>query len=242
MSIYLVGGGPAEALNEVYDHFVEAARARGNRVAIALLGSQDEVAQYLDAYADPITSRFAEALIEPIWLADSEDDGEDATVWPAEPEELAGIIVGGGWTPGYLDALMTRRDLLARLVRSGVPYLGFSAGAMVTAKHVICGGWKHRGRQIAPELASDGSTELVVREGLGLIGPSIDTHADTWTLLDRAVAALHERPLTSVATIDETTCLLVDSASGHSSVIGQGRVTWLRREGEQVIIHTQHAS
>lgn len=239
MTLYLVGGAPSEALGAVFDAFVSDARSRGQRIAVALLGSQDEVADYLDSYADPVQARYPEALIEPIWLVDEDDDGH--IDWPIEPENLAGIIVGGGWTPGYLEALGTQRDLIARLVRSGVPYLGFSAGAMIASKHAIVGGWKHRGRQIAPEVASEGTAELDVRDGLGLIGTAVDTHADTWTVLDRAVAALLDGPLTSVASIDETTCLVIDAASGRTTVLGDGRVTWVSREGEQVVVRPQHA-
>ena len=97
MTLYLVGGGPSQALAPVLDAFVEEVRARGKRVAIALLGSAEESAAVLDAYADPITSRFPGALIEPIWLTD-EDEGP--IEWPADPENLAGLVVGGGWTPG----------------------------------------------------------------------------------------------------------------------------------------------
>ena len=55
MTLYLVGGGPSQALAPVLDAFVEEVRARGKRVAIALLGSAEESAAVLDAYADPIT-------------------------------------------------------------------------------------------------------------------------------------------------------------------------------------------
>ena len=116
MTLYLVGGGPSQALAPVLDAFVEEVRARGKRVAIALLGSAEESAAVLDAYADPITSRFPGALIEPIWLTD-EDEGP--IEWPADPENLAGLVVGGGWTPGYLEALTGWREMISTLLRRG---------------------------------------------------------------------------------------------------------------------------
>ena len=119
MTIFLVGGGPAETLSSVHDQFVESARKRGVRVAVALLGSEAEVGGQLAGYADPITSRWPEAEIVPVWLDDEPDAAQNSTVWPERPEELAAIVVAGGWTPGYLEALRPHRDLLARLVRRG---------------------------------------------------------------------------------------------------------------------------
>jgi cyanophycinase len=236
MTLFLAGGGPSEALGPMFDEFVDEVRARGSRVAIALLGTSDEASGWLDDYAAPILSRFPEALIEPVWLVDEE---EGPISWPAEPEALAGLVVGGGWVPGYLDALMPRRTFITELLRGGLPYLGFSAGAMVVAKHVIAGGWQYQGRQVAPEIAGEGSTELVISDGLGLIGPSIETHADTQFILGRAVAALHMGPMSTVATIDENTALAVETTSGRSHVLGTGQVTWLSKEGDEVVIRAE---
>lgn len=230
MTLFLIGGGPSQAVASVLDDFVTAVRERGNRIAVALLGSAEEAGGFLDSYADPILQRFSEALIEPIWLID-EDEGPIA--WPAEPEELAGLVVAGGWTPGYLDALGPQRELISKLVRGGVPYLGWSAGATIVGRHAIVGGWQHAGRQVAPEIAGEGSTELVVRDGLALIGPSIETHADVQFLLGRAMAAIHHGPLRTVAAIDEDTALVIDVASGRTRVVGPGRVAWVSGEADQ---------
>lgn len=233
MTLFLVGGGPSQATGLVFDRFIEAARERGPRIAIAILGAPDEAGSSLDMYAEPITSRWPDAMIEPIWLVD-EDEGPIA--WPTEPEQLGGLIVAGGWTTGYLDALMPRKDELSRLVRSGVPYLGFSAGAQIVAKHAIAGGWQWKGRPIGPEVAGDGSTELVIRDGLSFIGATVDVHTDTQHLLERAISAIMEGVVTSAVTIDDSTALVIDTASGTSQIIGPGVVHWLNRDGAEVRI------
>ncbi len=233
MTLFLIGGGPSQAVAPVVEEFVAAARERGNRIAIALLGSDAEAAPFLDTYADPITAVFPEALIEPIWLTD-EDEGPIA--WPAEPEQLAGLVVAGGWTPGYLEALTGWREMISTLVRRGVPYLGWSAGAMIVSRHAIAGGWQHAGRRIAPEIAGEGSTELDIREGLALIGPSIETHADAQYLVGRALAVLQVGPMRSVAAIDEDTALVIDVASGRTKVVGAGRVTWVSNDDGQLSV------
>lgn len=230
MTLFLIGGGPSQAVAPVLDEFVLAARDRGNRIAIALLGSAEEAAGFLDAYADPITSCFPEALIEPIWLT---DEDEAPIAWPADPERLAGLVVAGGWTPGYLEALMKWREMVSKLVRRGVPYLGWSAGAMIVGRHAIVGGWQHGGRRVAPEIAGEGSTELDIRDGLALIGPSIETHADTQFLVGRAIAALQVGPMLSVAAIDEDTALVIDVASGRTRVAGAGQVIWVTSNADQ---------
>ncbi|WIY82685.1 Type 1 glutamine amidotransferase-like domain-containing protein [Propionimicrobium sp. PCR01-08-3] len=233
MTLYLAGGNPSQALAPVLDAFVKEVRGRGDRVAIALLGSPDEAAGVLDTYADPISSRFPEALIEPIWLTDEDDE---PIQWPADPENLAGLVVAGGWAPGYLEALTSWREMISTLVRRGVPYLGWSAGACVVGRHAVVGGWQSGGRQIAPEISGEGSTELDIRDGLALIGPTIETHADTQFLIGRALAALRQGPMRSVAVIDEGAALVVDAASGRTSILGRGQVTWASNEDERFFV------
>lgn len=236
MTLYLVGSGPADTLDAIHDQFVAQAKRFGTRIAIFELGTPDEVGEYLPAYTAPIATRWPEAVLEPVYL---DDDGE--TVWPDDIEQLAGLIVAGGWTPGYLDALLPIRDTIAKLVRGGVPYLGFSAGAMIVSKHAIVGGWKHRGRVIAPEQSGEGFEELTVREGLGLIGPSIETHTDAWTNIGVPMTAVEFGHVASAVAIDEGTCLIVDTTSGRTSVHGPGKVHWVSRDGAAVSVRSEAA-
>lgn len=237
MTMFLVGGGPSDGLSDVHDEFVAAARERGNRIAVALLGSQEEAGNFLAEYAAPITQRFPEAEIVPIWLDDEPDPAQNETVWPDDLEQLAGLVVAGGWTPGYLDALMPRRTAIARLVRGGAPYLGYSAGTMVVAKHALVGGWKFRGRQVTPEEWGEGLEEVELRDGLGLVGTTIDVHTNVLHL-DRMVAVLEQGRVHSGIAIDEDTALVVEVHNGRTRLAGSQRIHWLSREqGATTIRH-----
>ncbi|WP_420176645.1 hypothetical protein [Luteococcus sp. OSA5] len=242
MTMFLVGSGPSDTLDSVHDQFVESAKKRGTRVAVALLGTEEEAGQHLATYAEAITSRWPEAQIVPVWLDDEPEPAQNTTAWPEQPHELAGVVVAGGWTPGYLDALRPHRDLIAKLVRRGVPYLGYSAGAAVVGKRTLVGGWKFRGRQIAPEIWGEGLEELELREGLALIGPSVEVHGDV-AGLGPGLAALEKGEVGTVVSIDEGTCLVVDPVSGRTTVEGSQRVHWLTREsGVCVVRHESSAA
>lgn len=231
MTLFLVGSGPTETLHEVHDLFVAEARRRSGRIGVALLGAADEVDGYLPAYTDPILARWPEAEIEPIHL-----DDEGNTQWPDDFERLAALVVCGGWTPGYLDALARRRDEVSRLVRGGMPYLGYSAGAVIVSRHAVVGGWQLHGRQVAPEINSEGMDEVTIQDGLALIGPCVVTHADAWSGIGLALAALETTEARTAVTIDEGTCLLVNPTTGRTAVSGAGRLHWLQREATHVTI------
>lgn len=242
MTMFLVGGGPTDGLGGVHDEFVAQARERGSRIGLALLGSAEEAEHWVEEYAAPIRERFADVEIVPIFLDDEPVAAENETVWPDDLEQLAGLVVAGGWTPGYLAALMPRRNSIARLVRGGAPYLGYSAGAMVAAKHALVGGWRFRGRQVAPEVWGEGLEEVELREGLGLVGITLDVHTDVLHL-DRLVATLEQGQVHSAIAIDEDTCLVVDVLNGRTRVEGNQRIHWLTREsGATVIRHESSAA
>lgn len=241
MTIYLVGGGPADSLSSVHDQFVASAKKRGTRIAVALLGTEEETGGQLASYADPLRARWPEAEIVPIWLDDEPDAAQNQTVWPQDPEELAGMVVAGGWTPGYLEALRPHREVIAKLVRRGVPYMGFSAGAMVVGKRAIVGGWRFRGRQIIPEVWGEGVEEFEMRDGLALIGPTVDVHADV-AGLGAGLAALEKGEVTTVVSIDEQTCLVIDPVSGHTLVEGGQRIHWLTKEGTAIVVRHESSA
>lgn len=237
--IYLVGGGPSTQLGRVDDEFVAHAKRRGNRVLVCLLADMDE---WAGQFIDPITSRWPEVKIEHVKLLVNPETLEDSTQWPDNLEDIAGIVVGGGWTPGYLAALASKRDLIARLVRRDVPYLGFSAGSMIASRHALVGGWKHNGQPVVPEVNAEGLEELTLRDGLALITPMVQTHFGAWGNEGAVTTAIEQRWVSDGLAIDEDTCLNIDPINGRTRVLGAGRVRWFSREPGGVFVRTEAAA
>jgi cyanophycinase-like exopeptidase len=151
------------------------------------------------------------------------------------------LIVGDGSIPEICAALATKFPKWASYVRRGTGYIGFGAGAALTARHVIAGGWKFQGNQVAPEQAAAGLTDVTLLPGMGLIGLGVEPHADVRFTTTRAIAALHADRLTSAMALDEKVCLAVDALTGQTKVLGGGRVCWLTRHGKQTVVRFEAA-
>lgn len=149
---------------------------------------------------------------------------------------VAGIIVCGGYVPAYLAALAPHRGKIAALTAAGVPYLGFSAGAHVVGKLAVCGGWQYQSRQLCPESAGEGFTELNVVDGLGLVSVTVTAHTDSWHTLPVAMAAVEANDQLTVAAIDEDTCLRINEVTGRTRVMGKGRVHWVSRQADVFLV------
>ena len=250
MTLFLVGGGPCENLSDVHDAYAASvgvrARGRSPKVAYISAGTAEQVAQFVEAYTAPLRSRLPDCEIVSINLLPHVPgpDGAasvDPTEWPESLAGLDGVIVGGGHTPSYLAGLAPRRDELARLVRGDVPYIGYSAGASVTSRHALIGGWQVNGRAVGAQQWAEGLDEVSVVDGLGMITPTIGTHADV-ALNDGLLTGIVEAGLTRTAVgIDEDTCLVVDPVTGRTAHYGVGRIRWFSREDDAVIVTTQYA-
>ena len=250
MTLFLVGGGPSASLSDVHDAFAASVRAqaRGRAAKLAFIsaGLPDEVEALVSRYTAPLLERLPDCEIIEIYLLPTvagEDEGAepvDPTVWPESLDDLDGVIVAGGHTPSYLTGLTPKRNELARLVRADVPYLGYSAGASVTSRHALVGGWKVNGRAVGAQAWSEGLDEVSVVDGLAMITPTIGTHADV-SLNDGLLISLVEqdRARTCVA-VDEDTCLVVDPITGRTAHYGQGRIRWFSREATDVAVTTQY--
>jgi cyanophycinase len=149
---------------------------------------------------------------------------------PPTAEDLAGaagVFVGGGWTPGYQEALSgwTAPDL---------PYAGFSAGAAVAAARAIVGGWRLGERAVCAEEAGEDLDELTVRDGLGLVGFAVDVHATQWGTLTRLIHAVGAGLVSEGWAIDEGTVLVVQDGAPRVEGLG-GAYRVAPQDGEVVV-------
>jgi cyanophycinase len=223
MSVHLVGGGwSAEHAASVYAPFlVEAAEAAGRdgadrpRVAVLLVAGDAEGAELADRWRAVLGS-----------VADVD---AAVTVVPEtgafEAAALAGahgVLVGGGLTPAYRRAVEPVAGELRRLVASGLPYLGFSAGAAIASDTALLGGWRIGGVPVAPEDAAEELDEVFVEAGIGLIDLTVDCHAAQWGTLTRLIAATEARLVDGGIAIDEDTLFAIGTSGLR--VAGAGNV------------------
>ena len=221
MSVHLVGGGwspegdpalTAALLEEAADR----ARLVGRdapRIGFLI------VREARDAYTEAYPLSFAAvAPCHPIVSFVAEGETFDSSVL----DDIDALVIGGGLTPAYLDAVTPIIDEIRLLVGDGLPYLGFSAGAAIASEYAILGGWMLDGVPVCPEDAGEDLEEITVAPGLGLVDVSVEVHAAQWGTLARAVAATEAGLVESVVAIDEFTVLVVGDDA--FSVAGRGRV------------------
>lgn len=226
MALFLVGSRPGDEITTVYDSFVAQAKDFGTQVGVLIAAEPDEAAA--NTYLDPIRARWPQAQFKVCWL-------NQDTPLPAF-DDLGGLIVADGKPADYLKQMRAHREAIARQVRAGMPYLGFAAGAMITAKNAIIGGVNSNGRQVCSTAVSEGLDAVTVEDGLALIGPSVDTHADTCQTLGRGVEVLRNGEMGSVLLIDEATALIVNATNGRTQTVGHGCITWLSRAGAHIAV------
>lgn len=234
MSIHLVGGGRSDDYaGEVYEAFLEEAAARASasdrtvpRIAVLLVGADEEVAEAYRAQLARVAP--SEPVVELI------EEGERF-----ESRVLGGIdalLIGGGHTPSYLLAVSGITDEIRLLVADGLPYLGFSAGAMIAADAAIVGGWLVGDVAVCPEETAEDLDDVTVAEGLGLVDLAIDVHAAQWGTLGRLIAATEAGLVDGGVAIDEFTVLIV--GEGALRVVGSGSVWRITPGDEGVVVGT----
>ena len=131
------------------------------------------------------------------------------------------VLVCGGLTPAYADALAPAAEELRRwLDVGGRAYAGYSAGAAVAAHRAVVGGWRHRGVQVCPDDAGEDLDEVTVVDGLGLVPYAVEVHCAQWGTLPRLLAAVEATPGLAGIALDEGAVLTDDGAT--VSVTGSG--------------------
>lgn len=236
MSIFLVGGGPDTVTTPiVFDEFVAAVRHRAGeigtlRIAVVLFDHEGSAEYFLPAYVDPLHRR-TPCEVAPAALR------VNARVDPAVFDSVDGIVVGGGPTPVYLAGLRDAADAIRRAVREGVPYLGFSAGAMIAPGRAMAGGYRVRGHEVCPEECSEGLDAVQIRDGLGLVPFAVDVHAAQAGTLGRAVAAVAAGLVERAVAVDENTALVLHHADlDQLKVIGTGNCWSVRGPGPKATV------
>lgn len=224
MSVHLVGGGwTAVHAAAVYGTFLgEAAmlaRARGRSVpqigVLAVGEDRRDGEEHAARFAEAL-GRAGRATTTPIVVAEGEQFGVDL------PGDLDAVIVGGGLTPAYLEAVAPLRDRLRELVAHGVPYLGFSAGAMIAASRALLGGWLLDGLPVTHPDNGEDLEQLTVADGLGLVPVTVDVHAAQRGTLTRLIMAVRSGLVGRGVALDEDTVLIMKPDGG--AVAGGGQV------------------
>jgi cyanophycinase len=241
MSIHLVGGGWASEYSAaVFGPFLAEATVRGaaagrDEPRIAIIAVRAPGSENDDAVAHAATLATAlgaagifEAQVTALGLS-------DAATLPAIAD-VDGIIVGGGLTPAYLAALTPIAGEIRRQVSAGVPYLGYSAGAMIAAERALVGGWRLGEVEVSAEGASEGLDELTIQPGIGLLDVSVDVHAAQWGTLSRLIAATEAGLIDGGLAVDENTALIV--GEGALRVVGAGSVWRVSQAENGVLVST----
>ena len=90
---------------------------------------------------------------------------DDEPVDPALFAGAAGLAVAGGLTPRYHAALVGCAEAIRAAVGNGMPYAGFSAGAMIAPDTALLGGHLLGDVEVVHEDCSEGLGPLTVRPG-----------------------------------------------------------------------------
>ncbi|HSP76850.1 MAG TPA: Type 1 glutamine amidotransferase-like domain-containing protein [Cryobacterium sp.] len=236
MSVHLVGGGwNSDTDAAVFGPFLAEATARGAasgraepRLAILAVRAEDGA----EHAANLVAAVSAAGEFEPKITVVAPGDVFALTA----VSEADGILVGGGATPAYLAAVAPIFGEVRRQVAAGIPYLGFSAGAMIAAERALIGGWRMGGVEVSGEHAAEGLDEIAIEPGIGLLDVTVEVHAAQWGTLSRLVAATEAGLIDGGLAIDENTALVV--GEGALSVVGAGSVWRVSQTDGGVLVST----
>ncbi|MER6787874.1 hypothetical protein ABT330_25155 [Streptomyces sp. NPDC000658] len=243
--VFLVGGGWDESVADVvHGPFLRAAaRSRGGagavpRILCVLVDEGDGAAEFerYDAALRragactpvplllPVGQRFDAEALPGNPRNPQQPQAPEAPQAAEAPDAVDGVFVCGGLTPAYQEAFAGGAGGL--LASRGLPYAGFSAGAVIAARDAVVGGWLVDGVPVCPSDAAEDLEEVEVRPGLGLVPFGVDVHAAQWGTSGRTAALVADGRLAHGVAVDENT--LVEVADGRARVAGLGRAHSLR--------------
>lgn len=244
MSVHLVGGGrDLETAVTVYGQFVtQSARRAGAagralpRVAVVVVGEPEDLVGAVDWFAGAL-QRSAPVEVVAVTggpgATPTRDDGtppDDA--WWAD---LDGVLVGGGVTPDYHRALQPYAGAIRAAVASGLPYAGFSAGAMIAPRRALLGGWQVGSTAVTHEDNAEDLDQVTLVDGFGLLAATVEVHTAQWGTLSRLVAVVDTGEVAAGIAVDENTVVILDpttdGAPGTAAVAGSGQA-WFVSAGD----------
>ncbi len=224
-------GGTFDNFGATAAPFVSAAGGASARIGL-LFAAPSGWEPYLDRYQQPFLELGAESVT--VICPPTGSDHLDS----AGLEQLracTGLFMGGGDTRLY-HAVYTQaaaRSTIRELYWRGVPYGGFSAGALIAP--VACSVWGDRltqktGNQVLLRGSEEGcQAELQLGEGLGLIRDClVEAHFAERGGFPRLVAAMERRPVRYGFGLDNPICLEIRDEK-ELRVHGQGRAYVLER-------------
>ncbi len=231
-SVFLIGGGWSEAgFPHTYGPFVAAAGGGSSPIACILL-DEEERDEYFARSAAAFAALGADHVF-PVFVS------PERPLQHSDVRDAAGILVGGGLTPEYHDAIVPAAgSWLREMVENGTPYAGFSAGAMIAPEAGIIGGWKLRQGStdlaICSEDVSEDEEYLDIRPGIGLVAFAVDVHASQYGTPTRLRHAVKSGQVPQGWAVDEDTAIEV--ADGRVTVHGPGSAYHARTEGDSLIV------
>lgn len=195
--VFLIGGGRGDdAVRASHAPFVEAVAGRPIVTLVLDQGDDSDVARW----TSNLTLAGA-ADVRAVVVSKQR---------PPTSDDLAGaggVLVAGGWTPGYHEALVAAgTDWL----RPDIVYAGFSAGAAIAGRWAIVGGWRLGSLAVCADEAGEDLEELTIHPGLGLVPFAVDVHATQWGTLTRLTHAVRAGLAPDGWAIDEGTTLVYD--------------------------------
>jgi cyanophycinase len=213
---FLIGGGwDGAAARFIYGPFLEAAGAEA-RIGCFAVDEGDGYEHF--ARYEAVLRTVGDCTAVPLLVPPGTSFDVGAL------DGIDGLLVCGGLTPAYLDALSSCLEELPRLlVGRGIPYAGFSAGAAVAARHAIVGGWLSDGVPVCPEDTAEDLVEIEVRAGLGLVPFAVDVHAAQWGTLPRLLTVVARADVAQGVAVDENTLVEMAEDGQHARVAGRGR-------------------
>jgi len=229
-------GDIADNFEAVSVPFVEAAGGPKARIALLLMGGPDWE-KYVSRYCDPWKRLGVARVIPIVPLKESALSAEALS----RLRSCTGIFIGGGDTRKYHEIYTAPqvKTIIQNLFRSGIPYGGVSAGALIVGER--CTIWGSKVTTSANEYfvrtslycdpAKNGDVHLKVGQGLGLLQDCItEVHFSELGGFPRLIQALEMTESTYGFGIDEPICLEIrDGISAR--VYGRGRAYFLRRIG-----------